>query len=200
MFQIRIHGRGGQGVVTAAEILAVAAFLDGKYAQAFPSFGSERMGAPVTSFCRIDDKNIRLREPVMEPDALIIQDPTLLHQVDLFAGVRRSGYILINSTRSVEELGIGEMLSRLPNCRIRTVPASEIALETTGRSLPNAALVGGLAAVTGLLGPAAVNEAIRKKFPGRVGEANAAAAEDTFQIVASGRPWRAKEESHAGTN
>jgi pyruvate ferredoxin oxidoreductase gamma subunit len=200
MFQIRIHGRGGQGVVTAAEILALAAFLSGKYAQAFPSFGSERMGAPVTSFCRIDDKIIRLREPVMEPDALIIQDPTLLHQVDLFAGVRPSGYILINSTRNLEDLGIGEFHARFPHSHIRTVPASEIALEKTGRSLPNAALVGGLAALTGIFGSAVVGEAIRKKFPGKVGEANAAAAEATFETVASGRPWRAEEESHAGTN
>ena len=75
MFQVRIHGRGGQGVVTAAELLSVAAFLEGKHAQAFPSFGSERMGAPVVSFCRIDDKEIRLREPILEPDGLIVQDP-----------------------------------------------------------------------------------------------------------------------------
>src|SRR5580698_3077456 len=74
MFQVRIHGRGGQGVVTAAELLSVAAFMEGKHAQAFPSFGSERMGAPVTAFCRIDDKEIRLREPIQSPDALIIQD------------------------------------------------------------------------------------------------------------------------------
>ena len=87
MFQVRIHGRGGQGVVTAAELLSLAAFDEGRYAQAFPSFGSERMGAPVVSFCRIDDREIRVREPVMEPDALIIQDPTLLHQVDVFGGL-----------------------------------------------------------------------------------------------------------------
>src|ERR1700674_4260329 len=78
MFQVRFHGRGGQGVVTAAELLASAAFLQDRYAQAFPSFGSERMGAPVMSFCRIDDKPIRTHEPVTEPDALVIQDPTLL--------------------------------------------------------------------------------------------------------------------------
>ncbi len=82
MFQVRIHGRGGQGVVTAAEMLSLAAFDEGRFAQAFPSFGSERTGAPVVSFARIDDREIRLREPVMQPDALIIQDPTLLHQVD----------------------------------------------------------------------------------------------------------------------
>ena len=74
MFQVRIHGRGGQGVVSAAEMLAQAAFDEGRHAQAFPSFGSERMGAPVMAFCRIDDREIRLREPVMQPDALIIQE------------------------------------------------------------------------------------------------------------------------------
>ena len=87
MFQVRIHGRGGQGVVTAAELLSVAAFEEGRYAQAFPTFGSERTGAPVVSFCRIDDRPIRVREPIVEPDALIVQDPTLLHQVDLFAAL-----------------------------------------------------------------------------------------------------------------
>src|SRR3954467_15830237 len=105
MFQIRIHGRGGQGVVSGAELLSVAAFDEGKFAQAFPSFGSERMGAPVMAFCRIDDREIRLREPVMQPDAVIIQDSTLLHQVDLFAGLSAKGYVLINSTRSFTELG-----------------------------------------------------------------------------------------------
>ena len=84
MFQVRFHGRGGQGVVTAAELLASAAFREDRHAQAFPGFGSERMGAPVMSFCRIDDKPIRTHDPVTEPDALIIQDPTLLHQADLF--------------------------------------------------------------------------------------------------------------------
>src|SRR5262245_42245359 len=84
MFQIRIHGRGGQGVVTAAELLSIAAFMEGKHAQAFPSFGSERMGAPVVAFCRIDDREIRSREPIARPDALIIQDPTLFHSVDVF--------------------------------------------------------------------------------------------------------------------
>lgn len=184
MFQIRIHGRGGQGVVTAAEILAMAAFLDGQYAQAFPSFGSERMGAPVTAFCRIDDRPIRLREPVMEPDALVIQDPTLLHQVDLFAGLAPGGYILINSVRGAEALGIGEVAGRIPPDHLRTVPATEIALEKTGRSLPNAALIGGLAALTGRVSGAAVDRAIRKKFPGKVGEANAAAAEANYEFVA----------------
>src|SRR6266571_1117603 len=96
MFQVRIHGRGGQGVVTAAEMLSVAAFLEGKYAQAFPSFGSERMGAPVMSYCRIEDRPIRSREPISEPDALIVQDPTLLHQTSIFEGLAPTGYLLVN--------------------------------------------------------------------------------------------------------
>src|SRR6516164_3067564 len=110
MFQIRIHGRGGQGVVTGAEMLSIAAFLEGRFAQAFPSFGSERMGAPVVAFCRIDTREIRLREPVMRPDALIVQDSTLLHQVDVFSGLETDGYILINSTRSLPELGLEELV------------------------------------------------------------------------------------------
>ena len=113
MFQIRIHGRGGQGVVTAAEMLSVAAFREGRFAQAFPSFGSERTGAPVVAFCRVDDKEIRLREPIMQPDALIIQDPTLLHQVDVFAGVVRDGYILINTTVDAGPLDVEEMTIRV---------------------------------------------------------------------------------------
>ena len=89
MFQVRIHGRGGQGVVTAAELLSIAAFSEDRQAQAFPTFGSERTGAPVVAFCRIDDRPIRSREPISEPDAVIVQDPTLLHQVDLFGGLSR---------------------------------------------------------------------------------------------------------------
>ena len=99
MFEVRIHGRGGQGVVTAAELLSSAAFLDGKHAQAFPSFGSERMGAPVMAFVRIADRLIRLREPVIRPDALIIQDVTLLHQVDVFRGLSPEAYELVSRSR-----------------------------------------------------------------------------------------------------
>ncbi|MEO8133228.1 MAG: 2-oxoacid:acceptor oxidoreductase family protein [Betaproteobacteria bacterium] len=180
MFQVRIHGRGGQGVVSAAEMLSMAAFDEGRFAQAFPSFGSERMGAPVMAFCRIDDKEIRLREPVMQPDALIIQDPTLLHQVDLFSGLSATGFILINSSRSFDELGITEFVSGFPPGHVRTVAATELALKHVGRPLPNAALLGGFAAISGRLQFASVAKAIREKFPGKVGEANVAAAQAAY--------------------
>lgn len=180
MFQVRIHGRGGQGVVSAAELLAVAAFIEGRYAQAFPSFGSERTGAPVVAFCRIDDKEIRLREPVAHPDALIIQDATLLHQVDLFSGVPPSAYVLINSTRTFDELGIGEFVRKLDPRRLCTVPATDIALRHVGRPVPNVPLLGGFAAISGLLRLDSVCAAIREKFPTRIATANVAAATEAY--------------------
>lgn len=184
MFQIRLHGRGGQGVVTGAEMLSIAAFLEGRHAQAFPSFGSERTGAPVVAFCRIDDREIRLREPIVEPDALIIQDPSLLLQVNVFSGLRRpGGYILINTTRSFEELGIGEFVSGFRAERLCTVPATDLALKHVGRPVPNAGLLGGFAAVSGLLTLDSVAAAIRGKFPDRVAEGNIAAATEAFHIV-----------------
>ncbi len=183
MFQIRIHGRGGQGVVTGAEMLSIAAFEQGRHAQAFPSFGSERTGAPVVAFCRIDEREIRLREPVMAPDALIVQDPTLLHQVDLFQGLHADGFVLINSVRSFDELGVGEFVRRFRRERLCTVPASEIARARLGRPLPNAALLGGFAAISGVIGLAAVEKAIRDKFSGAVAEANVAAAAEAFDYV-----------------
>ena len=111
MFEVRIHGRGGQGVVTAAEMLSVAAFLEGKHAQAFPSFGSERMGAPVVAFCRIDDKEIRLREPIQSPDALIVQDPTLFKALDVTEGLKPDGYLLVNTARSLADMHLDSMSS-----------------------------------------------------------------------------------------
>jgi pyruvate ferredoxin oxidoreductase gamma subunit len=183
MFQVRIHGRGGQGVVTAAELLSVAAFREGKHAQAFPSFGSERTGAPVVAFCRIDDRTIRLREPIMAPDAIIIQDPTLLHQVDVFGGLVRDGYVLINTSRTFEELGLGEFMSGLRRERLCTVPATELALKHVGRAVPNAALLAGFAAVSGRISLEAVSAAIREKFPSKIAEGNVAAANAAHAFV-----------------
>ena len=180
MFQVRIHGRGGQGVVTAAEMLSIAAFRQGKHAQAFPSFGSERTGAPVVAYCRIDDKEIRVREPILAPDALIIQDPTLLHQVDVFAGARPGAYILINTARSFADLGIGELVDKFKTC---TVPATELALKHVGRPLPNAALLGAFAALSGVISLDAVAGAIGEKFSGKVAQANIAAATAAYRAL-----------------
>ncbi len=183
MFQIRIHGRGGQGVVSGAEMLSVAAFLEGRHAQAFPSFGSERMGAPVMAFCRIDDKAIRLREPVLQPDALIVQDCTLLHQVDLFAGLPKGGCILLNSILGIDELGLGGFARGVQQYRLFTLPATELALKHVGRAVPNAALLGGFAAFTGVIKLESVVAAIREKFPTAIAEKNVAAANEAYELA-----------------
>lgn len=185
MKQVRIHGRGGQGVVTAAEMLSVAAFVEGRYAQAFPSFGSERTGAPVVAFCRIGDVPIRTREPVMRPDVLIIQDVSLLHQVDVFEGLRHEGYVLLNTAGSLAELGIEDLERSLPPNHVAALPATELAMSHIGRPVPNAALLGGFAALTRLVSIESVASAIRTRFAERLAEANIAAARDAYRFVAA---------------
>jgi len=194
MFQVRIHGRGGQGVVTGAEMMSIAAFLGGRHAQAFPSFGSERTGAPVVAFCRMDEREIRLREPIMQPDAIIIQDPTLLHQVDVFSGLKKDGYILINTTRSFTELGLGEFVKAFKPEHLLTVPASELAMNHVGRAVPNVPLLGAFAALCGLISLEAVQSAIDQKFKGAVALGNKAAAEQAYNTVMQ---HTAKESQHA---
>jgi pyruvate ferredoxin oxidoreductase gamma subunit len=179
MYEIRLHGRGGQGVVTAAELLSVAAFRQGRYAQAFPSFGSERTGAPVMAFCRIDTRPIRLREPVLAPHALIVQDTTLLHQIDVFGGLRPAGLVLLNAPPDAE-------LPRPPghaDVVVVAVPASRLAREHVGRPVPNAALLGGLAAASGQVDLDSVVAAIRARFPGDLADGNAAAATRAYELV-----------------
>lgn len=183
MFQVRIHGRGGQGVVTGAEMLSIAAFLGDRHAQAFPSFGSERTGAPVVAFCRIDDKEIRLREPIMQPDALIIQDPTLLHQVDVFSGLKKGGYILINTTRTFREMGLREFSKDFTPAHLLTIPATELAMKHVGRPVPNAPLLGAFAALTQLITLDAVQAAIQQKFRGAVAQGNMDAAREAYEMV-----------------
>ncbi|HPW30346.1 MAG TPA: 2-oxoacid:acceptor oxidoreductase family protein [Rhodoferax sp.] len=183
MFQVRIHGRGGQGVVTGAEMLSIAAFQGGRHAQAFPSFGSERTGAPVVAFCRMDDKEIRLREPIMEPDALIIQDPTLLHQVDVFSGLKKNGYILINTTKTFDQMGLGEFVKGFKPDHLLTVPASELAMKHVRRPVPNVPLLGAFAALGGLITLQAVHAAIDQKFDGAVAKGNRDAASEAYEIV-----------------
>jgi pyruvate ferredoxin oxidoreductase gamma subunit len=196
MFQVRFHGRGGQGVVTAAEMLSMAAFAEGRFSQDFPSFGSERTGAPVVSFCRIDTIPIRSREPVMKPDALIIQDATLIHQVDLFAGLSSEGFVLINTSKSFDELGLGDYLGTFHRERLLTCPATELALEHLGRPLPNAVLLGGFAALTGQVTLESIATAINERFKGATAHRNVAAATAAYQLVVQEQ----EELTHVATN
>ena len=176
MFQIRIHGRGGQGVVSAAEMMSIAAFEEGRHSQAVPSFGSERMGAPVVAYVRIDDREIELREPVLDPDLLIIQDPTLFSAIDVFHGLKDDGYLLINTSKSLSELGIEEATNKLPPGHVATVAATELAMQHLKRPTPNTVLLGAFTAMNDTVKIDSVCAAIMKKFPGKVGEMNVAAA------------------------
>ena len=172
--QIRFHGRGGQGSVTAAELLAVAAFYDGKYSQAFPNFGVERRGAPVEAFTRLSDKEIRLREQVQNPDYLIIQDPTLLKDPDsILKGSQKAVGVLINTEKSTWP-GINNVL---------TVPATKIALEEIGKPFINTALLGAFSAMSGLVSIKSLKKAIRERFPKGVAEKNMMAMERAYNFV-----------------
>ncbi len=164
--EIRIHGRGGQGSVTAAEVLAKAAFADGVTSQAFPSFGSERMGAPVVAFCRLSDGPIRTRAMIQEPDFLIVQDPTLFGQVDVFGGLKEGGIAVVN-TEKPDEVPAPDGIT------LRAVPGTRIAMDVIGRPIPNMVMVGAFAGTTGLVSLESLQAAVKERFGGKVGELNA---------------------------
>ena len=159
MHQIRIHGRGGQGVVTAAELIAIAAFNEGWQSQAFPSFGVERTGAPIEAFARLDKKPIRTREHVYEPDILIIQDPTLLATVDVSRGCDDTTMVIINTTQPKSKIKL-----KLPKKNIHALDATKIALEEIGRNIVNTVILGAFAKATGLISLPSIEKAIKQKF------------------------------------
>lgn len=198
MFQVRFHGRGGQGVVTAAELLAIAAFYDGEHAQAFPSFGSERTGAPVVSFCRISKREIRTRAPINEPDALIVQDPTLLAQAGLFVGLKPDGYLIVNTTKALESFSLAGIVSDLPKPHVLSFGATELAVKHLGRPLPNAVLLGGFAALTEVVSLAALVTAIEERFSGAARAGNVAAVNEAYQQTRASRDLVASSKGGSG--
>lgn len=177
MKEIRLHGRGGQGVVLAAELLAVAAFLDGKWPQASPAFGGERRGAPVAAFVRLDQHPLRWRSREMDPHYLLVFDSTLFPVLPVLRGVRRGGLILVNAEGPVA------VRSYPAGITIRAIPATRIALETTGQPRPNAPMLGAFAALTGEISLKALEQAFVERFPGKPGEANVQAARRAFQMA-----------------
>ena len=171
-------------MVTAAEMLSVAAFLEGQHAQAFPSFGSERMGAPVVAFCRIADKEIRLREPIKEPDALIVQDPTLLRALDVSQGLKGNGFLMVNR-RGLCRAASGRRCRAVAGRARRAVPATDLAVKFVGRPVPNAALLGAFAADVGIVVDRVPAGGDRRAFRGTVADANIAAAMAAHAVVAA---------------
>ncbi len=177
MKEIRIHGRGGQGSVTAAEMLSVAAFEDGKFSQAFPAFGVERRGAPVQAFTRISDVPIRLRSQIYAPDYVIVQDATLLETVDVASGIKDDGTIIINTKETPEELKLET------KAKVMTVDATKVAMEIIGRPIVNTVLLGAFAGATGEVNVDSIRKAIKERFSGKVGEKNAEAIQKAYDLI-----------------
>lgn len=177
MIEIRFHGRGGQGAVTGVRILASAIHLEGKYTQAIPMYGTERRGAPVMAFCRIDDMRIRERDLVHEPDIVLVLDPLLGKTVDVTQGLKEDGLVLINHPGKCNETGLAG------NFKVATVDATKIALETLGRPITNTAILGAFAMVSGLVKPESLEEAIRHELPSRIVESNIEAMRRAFREV-----------------
>lgn len=177
MFEIRIHGRGGQGSVTAAELIAAAAFYDGKFSQAFPNFGVERRGAPVLAFVRLNDKFIRLRSQIYEPESVIIQDDTLINSQPVFAGVKAGTLILINTEKKERDF---KAPSRV--C-LRTIPATRLALEAFKKPIINTVMLGAFAAASDLISLTAIKRAISENFSGDLAEKNIDAAVKGFEFI-----------------
>ncbi len=161
MIEIKILGRGGQGAVTASQILAIAAFHDNKQSQAFPSFGVERRGAPATAFTRIDDKQINLRSHVYNPDIVLILDASLLEAVNATEGLKPNGTIIVNSRKTPEELAIKGKF------KVSTVDATSVALEIFKRNIVNTVILGAFAKVTKLVSLDSINKAIEERFEGK---------------------------------
>ena len=177
-------------MVTAAEMLARAGFLAGHEAQAIPSFGSERNGAPVVAYCRFDDRTIRSREPVLAPDVVLVQDPTLLASEDLFVGLAPGGIVVVATEHPAAEVreqadaaGAAGTATGAGDARVITVPAMRFAMEHLGKAKPSAAMLGAYAAATGKITLEAVQQVFRARYPGKVGDQNAAAAAQAFGFV-----------------
>ncbi|MEW6011208.1 MAG: pyruvate synthase subunit PorC [Euryarchaeota archaeon] len=174
MIEIRFHGRGGQGAVTAAEILAKAAFEDGKYTQAFPFFGVERRGAPVMAFTRIDDKPIRRRYQVYNPNYVVVLDDGLLEVAEVYSGIENGGKVILNTNK--------ESPSN-PAAKTEIIDATSIALEKLGLPIVNTVMLGAFAGATGEVTLDSIVKIIKETFPGRIGEKNADAAKSAYEHI-----------------
>ena len=182
--EIRWHGRGGQGAVTASEILAEAALEEGKYFQAFPDYGPERMGAPIRAYTRISDSPVRQHCQITNPHAVVVLDPTLIGVVDFTEGVRDGGVLVVNTKESPSAL---KKRLGFDRGKVYTVDATRIAIDTIGRNIPNTPITGALVKAVGVVSKDAVLDEVRKRMKSKGGEkmanANVAAFERAYKEV-----------------
>ncbi len=179
MQEIRFHGRGGQGAVTSAELIAIAAINKGNFAQAFPSFGPERRGAPVVAFCRVDDKKINIRAKVYAPDVVIVLDPGLLTLMDPTEGMPEGGTLIVNTNKGADDL----VLTSQATCRIATVNANKIAHEELGRVIVNTTMLGAFIKAVGILAIEDIKDPILERFGPKLGARNIQALERAYHEV-----------------
>jgi pyruvate ferredoxin oxidoreductase gamma subunit len=177
MIEIRLHGRGGQGAVTANEILAEAAYYDGKYAQAIPMYGTERRGAPVTAFLRLDNVRVRERDLVHEPDIVVILDPLLSQRPACIEGLKKGGLVIANYPYPAEKIPLGG------DFKITSIDATQIAMDTLGRPITNTAILGAFSKATGLIRMESIEKAVMHRFPGRMGEMNVNAVRKAYELT-----------------
>ncbi|RFA94673.1 2-oxoacid:acceptor oxidoreductase family protein [Pyrobaculum aerophilum] len=168
LLEVRFHGRGGQGMVTAAQVLAAAAILEGKYAQAFPEFGPERRGAPVKSYLRISDRPIYIREPILRPDVIVVADQSLFKAENPLEGAKENTILVVNGAYKAP---------------IKTyyVDATSLAMKVLGRPIVNTAIIGAVVKATGLVSLSSVAEALKKYFSGRLYDLNLKLVETAYQ-------------------
>ena len=176
MIEIRFHGRGGQGAVTSAEMLALAAIGEGKYAQAFPSFGPERRGAPVVAFCRIDDKPIKIRANIYEPDLVVVLDASLLKIVNVAAGLKPNGILITNTKEAPEKVKEGLKI----NNKLAAVDATKIAMEVLGLPITNTTMLGSLIKAWEIVKKESFLHPFQERF-GRIAAKNISAFERAYQ-------------------
>jgi pyruvate ferredoxin oxidoreductase gamma subunit len=182
MIEIRWHGRGGQGAWTAANLLAMAAAMDGKHVQSFPAFGPERSGAPILAFTRISDGPIDIHSMVYEPDIVVVLDPTLLKSVNVVEGLKENGLIVINYEGSIEKLYkmLGVERGRY---RVFITPATKLALEILKRPITNTPMIGALLKAEKLVSFESIEKAVKQRFPGPIAEKNIELIKKAYELA-----------------
>lgn len=189
MLEIRWHGRGGQGVVTAAKFLTDIALNENKYFQAFPEYGPERMGAPIQAFTRIDDKPINIRTGIRNPDVVAVLDSSLIGTVDFLNGIKDSGIVVINTPKTPQEVRKILGIENRP-LKVYTVNATQIAIETIGRPIPNTPMIGALAKAVNIAPIEVIlkflEKSFSKKFSDEIVKGNVEAARRAYEEVLEG--------------
>lgn len=178
MLEIVWHGRGGQGVWTASNILAQAALKEGKHVQSFPTFGPERMGAPIMAFTRISHEPIEVHCNIYEPDIIVVLDESLLKSIPVTHGIKANGKILVNSTEHPST--IAKILNVSPGIYVYTTPATEIAIDIIGRPITNTAMIGALVKISGIVRLDSVNQVLRERFSPKIAELNIKVVERAY--------------------